>query len=146
MIDLDGRAGALAGVPGVVAVSLGGSRARGVESPGPDWDVGVYYRPPLDVAALAALAAGLVGGPVAVLRRRGGTRPGCWPIPAVNCRHCGRRWRPIRRCCAPPGFAPRAAALLASPGATPATLTATVKAAATLPAETRAALTAPAPS
>ncbi len=44
-------------VDGVVAVLLGGSRARGDHAPDSDVDLGVYYRPPLDVAALRTLAA-----------------------------------------------------------------------------------------
>ncbi|MFG3051044.1 nucleotidyltransferase domain-containing protein [Kitasatospora sp. NPDC048239] len=46
----------LAGVPGVVGVMLGGSRARGEHRPESDWDLGVYYRGPLDLDALRALA------------------------------------------------------------------------------------------
>ena len=42
---------------GVTAVMLGGSRARGEELPGSDVDLGLYYRPPLDVAGLRELAA-----------------------------------------------------------------------------------------
>ena len=48
----------LAGVPGVVAVVLGGSRARGAGRPDSDWDLGVYYRggsralEPRDIRAL----------------------------------------------------------------------------------------------
>lgn len=39
------EAGALlAGVPGVLAVSLGGSRAAGASRPDSDWDFAVYYR------------------------------------------------------------------------------------------------------
>jgi predicted nucleotidyltransferase len=34
----------LAGLPGVVAVVLGGSRASGTAGPDSDWDLGVYYR------------------------------------------------------------------------------------------------------
>ena len=34
----------LAGVPGAVAVVLGGSRAVGTHRPDSDWDLGVYYR------------------------------------------------------------------------------------------------------
>ncbi|WP_432543954.1 nucleotidyltransferase family protein [Kineococcus sp. SYSU DK002] len=59
-------------VPGVVAVTLGGSRARGEHSPGSDVDLGLYYRPPLDVAALQALADELSEVPAAV------TAPGGW--------------------------------------------------------------------
>jgi hypothetical protein len=48
----------LAGVPGVAAVVLGGSRARGAGRPDSDWDLGVYYRggsralDPRDIRAL----------------------------------------------------------------------------------------------
>jgi hypothetical protein len=70
--DLDGMAAALVRVGGVVAVSLGGSRARGEHRPGSDWDIGVYYREPPDVPALEALAAELTGGPVPV------AAPGGW--------------------------------------------------------------------
>src|SRR4051812_16153678 len=38
----------LAGVPAVVAVALGGSRATGTHRPDSDWDLGVYYRGALD--------------------------------------------------------------------------------------------------
>src|ERR1700684_4240846 len=34
----------LAGLPGVQAVGLGGSRAAGTAGPGSDWDFAVYYR------------------------------------------------------------------------------------------------------
>jgi len=34
----------LSGLPGVTAVSLGGSRARGTSRPGSDWDFAIYYR------------------------------------------------------------------------------------------------------
>ena len=30
-------------IPGVVAVTLRGSRAQGTERPGSDWDFGLYY-------------------------------------------------------------------------------------------------------
>ncbi|WCD87019.1 hypothetical protein KPP03845_103387 [Streptomyces xanthophaeus] len=46
----------LAEVPGVVGVMLGGSRARGEHRPESDWDLGVYYRGALDLAALGTLA------------------------------------------------------------------------------------------
>lgn len=62
----------LAGIGGVVGVSLGGSRARGAHSPDSDHDLGLYYRAPLDTAALRLLAAELTGGPVEV------TEPGGW--------------------------------------------------------------------
>jgi len=48
----------LATLPGVLAVKLGGSRARGEERPDSDWDVGLYYRESLralDPADLRAL-------------------------------------------------------------------------------------------
>jgi hypothetical protein len=37
-------AGQLAGLPGVCAVSLGGSRAAGTAAPDSDWDFALYYR------------------------------------------------------------------------------------------------------
>ncbi len=37
-------AGELAGLPGALAVVLGGSRASGTHRPDSDWDLGVYYR------------------------------------------------------------------------------------------------------
>jgi predicted nucleotidyltransferase len=51
-------AGELAGLPGVVAVVLGGSRATATHRPDSDWDLGVYYRGsqrPLDPADLRRL-------------------------------------------------------------------------------------------
>jgi len=59
-------------VPGVVAVALGGSRARGTHRPDSDHDLGLYYRGTLDVDALQALATEVADGPVEV------TRPGAW--------------------------------------------------------------------
>ena len=49
-------AAALTTIPGVVGVTLGGSRARGTQSADSDWDLGVYYRGGLDVAAVRAAA------------------------------------------------------------------------------------------
>jgi hypothetical protein len=49
-------------VPSVVGVMLGGSRARGDFAEDSDYDLGLYYRPPLDVAGLGRLAID-VGGP-----------------------------------------------------------------------------------
>ena len=72
MADLDVLARRLVGVGGVVGVLLGGSRARGAHHPDSDVDMGVYYRPPLDVDGLAALARELAGPDAAV------TRPGDW--------------------------------------------------------------------
>ncbi|GAA3535851.1 nucleotidyltransferase domain-containing protein [Nonomuraea rosea] len=62
----------LAEVPGVVAVVLGGSRARGTHRPDSDIDLGLYYRGPLAVADLRALAQELTGTPTEV------TEPGGW--------------------------------------------------------------------
>lgn len=45
----------LTDLSGVVAVSLGGSRARGTHRPDSDWDVGVYYRGSFDARLLADL-------------------------------------------------------------------------------------------
>ncbi|MFW3169211.1 nucleotidyltransferase domain-containing protein [Geodermatophilus sp. CPCC 206100] len=74
--DLPTRVRALAGrlveVPGVVAVTLGGSRARGAAAPDSDVDLGLYYRPPLDVPALEALARDVCGPDAQV------TAPGAW--------------------------------------------------------------------
>ncbi|NUR91426.1 MAG: nucleotidyltransferase domain-containing protein, partial [Nonomuraea sp.] len=62
----------LAQVPGVVGVTLGGSRARGTALPGSDVDLGLYYRGGLDTGALRALAFELTGERVEV------TEPGGW--------------------------------------------------------------------
>ncbi|MFI1398248.1 nucleotidyltransferase domain-containing protein [Streptomyces sp. NPDC020681] len=62
----------LMGVPGVRAVALGGSRARGTHRPDSDWDLGVYYRGPVDVAGLSSLARELTGADVEV------AGPGGW--------------------------------------------------------------------
>ncbi|MFF0065374.1 nucleotidyltransferase domain-containing protein [Streptomyces sp. NPDC005279] len=62
----------LTDVGGVVGVCLGGSRARGTHRPDSDFDLGLYYRPPLDTAALRRLASELTGESVAV------TEPGGW--------------------------------------------------------------------
>ena len=59
-------------VPGVVGVMLGGSRSRGDHTTDSDVDLGLYYRPPLDVPALQALAQ-QVAGPAARL-----SAPGDW--------------------------------------------------------------------
>jgi predicted nucleotidyltransferase len=44
-----------ASIPGVVAVSLGGSRADGRALPTSDWDFGLYYRGTIDPADVRAL-------------------------------------------------------------------------------------------
>lgn len=45
----------VAKVLGVVAVTLGGSRARGMARPDSDWDLGLYYRGGIDTDAIRAL-------------------------------------------------------------------------------------------
>jgi hypothetical protein len=45
----------LAAIPGVVAVTLGGSRASNTAVEGSDWDFGLYYRSSLDPADIVAL-------------------------------------------------------------------------------------------
>lgn len=62
----------LAQIPGVVAVTLGGSRARGKGGPDSDWDFGLYYRGTIDPEDVVAL-----GWPGEV------TAPGGWG-PVVN--------------------------------------------------------------
>ena len=59
-------------VDGVVGVMLGGSRARGEHLTSSDYDVGLYYRPPLDTTALASLARRVAGSDAEV------TEPGQW--------------------------------------------------------------------
>lgn len=54
----------LARLPGVKAIALGGSRARGMARADSDWDFGVYYRGEIDVEAIRALGyAGHVAEP-----------------------------------------------------------------------------------
>ncbi len=54
----------LAQIPGVVAVTLGGSRARGRARADSDWDFGLYYRNQLRAADVRALGlSGEVGEP-----------------------------------------------------------------------------------
>lgn len=62
----------LSAVGGVVAVVLGGSRARGTHRPDSDIDLGLYYRGGLDVRALRALATEVTGQPTDA------TEPGGW--------------------------------------------------------------------
>ncbi|HEY7010798.1 MAG TPA: nucleotidyltransferase domain-containing protein [Jatrophihabitantaceae bacterium] len=71
-VDLAGIAERLTAVPGIVGVTLGGSRARGDHVPDSDVDLGLYYRAPLDVAALG-VAAREVAGPDASV-----TASGAW--------------------------------------------------------------------
>ncbi|MFE7108998.1 nucleotidyltransferase domain-containing protein [Streptomyces sp. NPDC057575] len=62
----------LTALPGIRAVALGGSRARGTHRPDSDWDLGLYYRGTPDVAALTALASEVQGSPAEV------AGPGGW--------------------------------------------------------------------
>src|SRR5664279_4027166 len=57
-------------VDGVVGVLLGGSRARGEHTPESDFDLGLYYRPPLDIDALQDLARDIAGPKASVTRPR----------------------------------------------------------------------------
>ncbi|MFI7014870.1 nucleotidyltransferase family protein [Streptomyces sp. NPDC050164] len=52
---LDTTADRLAALPGVRAVTLGGSRAQGTERPDSDWDLAVYYRGEFDPDDLRAV-------------------------------------------------------------------------------------------
>lgn len=63
------RLGAIRGVSGVM---LGGSRARGEHTAQSDYDLGLYYRAPLDTGGLRALARQVAGPAVEV------TEPGGW--------------------------------------------------------------------
>ena len=58
---------ALAAVPGVVAVSLGGSRATGAAHASSDYDIGLYFRERvgLDVTRLLEVVKGIVDEPAA---------------------------------------------------------------------------------
>ncbi|MGV9771019.1 nucleotidyltransferase domain-containing protein [Streptosporangium sp. NPDC003464] len=71
-VALEALARRLTGIPGVVAVVLGGSRARGTHRPDSDIDLGLYYRGDLDVTALRALAVQETGEQVEI------TAPGGW--------------------------------------------------------------------
>jgi predicted nucleotidyltransferase len=50
---------ALQRVPGIRAIVLGGSRAKGTHGPNSDWDIGLYYEPgyPIDVETLRGVIA-----------------------------------------------------------------------------------------
>ncbi len=82
---LTAMADRLVAVDGMVAVALGGSRARGTHRPDSDVDLGLYYRGRLDVAALRSLAAEMADDPAGV------TEPGGWG-PWVN----GGGWLTVR--------------------------------------------------
>ena len=54
----------LAEIPGVVAVTLGGSRAQGTHRPDSDWDFGLYYEDTIDPSDVEALGwPGEITGP-----------------------------------------------------------------------------------
>jgi Nucleotidyltransferase domain len=54
----------LAEIPGVVAVTLGGSRAQGNHRPDSDWDFGLYYEETIDRSDIEALGwPGEITGP-----------------------------------------------------------------------------------
>ena len=72
-VNIAGMAAGLAAVPGVVGVTLGGSRGRGAAAADSDVDLGVYYRGGLDVAAVRRLAAAT--DPAAQASERGGWGP-----------------------------------------------------------------------
>jgi len=67
----------LVAVPGIAAVMLGGSRARGAEHPDSDVDLGLYYRSPLGVPELQALAETVAGARPGA-GRPAVTEPGGW--------------------------------------------------------------------
>ncbi|MFK3678157.1 nucleotidyltransferase domain-containing protein [Microbacterium sp. NPDC090218] len=86
MLDEDrlrSMADELGRVPGVRAVALGGSRARGTHRPDSDIDLGLYVDADVDRAGLARVASGWTGEPVDVAER-GGWGPwvdgGAWLI------------------------------------------------------------------
>ncbi|WP_307873157.1 nucleotidyltransferase domain-containing protein [Paractinoplanes ovalisporus] len=62
----------MARVPGIVAVVLGGSRARGTHTTESDTDLGLYYRQPLDIDHLGRVARAFAGESAQV------TGPGGW--------------------------------------------------------------------
>ena len=59
MLTVEELADALSGMPNVVAVVLGGSRAVGANAPDSDWDLGLYYDGSFDESHVRAL--GLLG-------------------------------------------------------------------------------------
>lgn len=67
MIDRVARA--LASVPGIAAIALGGSRAKGTATPASDIDIGLYHHrgEEPDVAALRVRLGGMVDDPDAAL-------------------------------------------------------------------------------
>jgi predicted nucleotidyltransferase len=89
----------LAAVPGVAAVSLGGSRARGTATPSSDVDIGLYYerRFEPDVACLRELANKLADDPAAaVVTEIGGWGP--WIVGGAWLTIGGRKVDLLYRC------------------------------------------------
>jgi predicted nucleotidyltransferase len=72
--QLVGLSERLVAIRGITGVMLGGSRARGEHAVDSDVDLGLYYRPPLDVAGLRKLARELAG-PQAEVTKRGAWGP-----------------------------------------------------------------------
>ena len=63
-MDIEALTERLARIPNVVAVTLGGSRARGEDRPDSDWDFGLYYRDRIDADDIRRLGfAGHVVAP-----------------------------------------------------------------------------------
>jgi Nucleotidyltransferase domain len=85
----------LISVPGVVAVALGGSRARGTHTERSDIDLGMYYRGELDTDGLGRLARDVAGPDATVTRPEWG--------PRVD----GGGWLQIETARRAPGAAPR---------------------------------------
>jgi hypothetical protein len=64
---------ALQPLPGMTAIVLGGSRARGTAGPQSDYDVGLYYEPdaPFDIEALRSAIAPLLDDPSSTVTQFG---------------------------------------------------------------------------
>jgi len=92
----------LATVPGVAAIVLGGSRARGAADAASDYDIGLYFsdRAGLDVRSLLAAVKGLVEDPHAATVTDVG-RWGPWIVGggwlSIGCRKVDLLYRPIER-------------------------------------------------
>jgi predicted nucleotidyltransferase len=99
---LERLAPVLAAVPGVAAVALGGSRARGSAHAASDYDIGLYFSDSagLDVGSLLAAVKGLVDDPqAAAMTEVGGWGPwivgGGWL--SIGRRKVDLLYRPIER-------------------------------------------------